>query len=127
MYYIRTVKMGEVVVAPLLDLVVWKCTCCVVTCPSPALHVIYLLWACHVLPGYCTARHVYLVWACHVLPGYCTARHVYLVWACHALPGYYTAVLFSEIQSHPSSTRRALRTPRPENTGLRNGARRKLE
>ena len=36
-------------------------------------------------------------------------------------------VLLNEIQSHHSSTRRALRSPRPANTGLRNDARRKLE
>ena len=37
------------------------------------------------------------------------------------------AVLLGEIQSRHSSSRRALRSPRPANTGLRNGARRKLE
>ena len=53
-----------------------------------------------------------------------------VTWMCTRFsfgPIYNSTVLLHDIQSRHSSTCRALRSPRPANTGLRNGARRKLD
>eukprot|EP00117_Sycon_ciliatum_P036273 scpid105066/ scgid27327/ len=84
MYYVRTVKMGEVVVAPLLDLVVWKCTCCVATCPYPALHVMYT-WCGHAMSCLDTALHVMYTWCGHAMSCLDTALHVMYTWCGHAM------------------------------------------